>query len=151
MRTTTTRDSTASTCMRAATTSAFIATRTAYFAAPCVCVATITLSRVVRSFIIWDLHVGWPGSNGDSTIWQHQVAELTKGRSTKLEGRFDTRRAFLQPYTYLVGDCAYPLTTGVMTPYSTVEAEHDGAKGLFNFVQRSLSHGACACARGGRS
>jgi hypothetical protein len=57
---------------------------------------------------------------------------------SRLDGSFNTQRAFLSPRTFLVGDGAYALATGVMTPYSTAEASFDLSKGFYNFIQRCV-------------
>jgi hypothetical protein len=57
------------------------------------------------SFIVWDAHIGWPGSSGDSTIW----------KSRPFYDDFGTPASFLQEDDYFLGDqgCVYLLYTAL--------------------------------------
>ncbi len=62
----------------------------------------------LSSFLIWDAHIGWPGSSGDSTVFK------TTALASHLDGRADS--IFL-PTDYGIGDQGYALEAQVLTPY----------------------------------
>jgi DDE superfamily endonuclease len=77
-----------------------------------------------------DVNIGFPGSCGDSTIWQStDVAKMLASRPDD-----DGWRGFMPPHCFIVGDGAYPLVETMMTPYQRSSLS-SFIRFKYNFVQ----------------
>ena len=86
------------------------------------------------SFLLWDCHVGWPGSCGDSTVWGSRP--FNQGPLGLLEGDpAITRGGFLLPHYFLMGDGGYTVSTSVMTPFSKKKCADSLERAYFNYQQ----------------
>ena len=73
-------------------------------------IALLPCNLPLHSFLLYDCHVGWPGSSGDSTVWasrpyQHGPSGLAMGDPSTVRG------GFLLPYHFLMGDGGYTIST----------------------------------------
>lgn len=91
-------------------------------------------AMVDNNFLLWDCHVGWPGSCGDSTVWGSRP--FNQGPLGLLEGDpAITRGGFLLPHHFLMGDGGYTVSTSVMTPFSKKKCADSLERAYFNYQQ----------------
>ena len=87
-----------------------------------------------RSFLLYDCHVGWPGSSGDSTVWASRPFQ--KGPTGLETGdQAGTRGGFLPPAHFVMGDGGYTICTSVLTPFSVVACAGRLDRVYFNYKQ----------------
>ncbi len=90
--------------------------------------------RLAASFLLYDCHVGWPGSSGDSTVWASRpFMNGLEGLETGDPGQL--RGGFLPPHHFMMGDGGYTISTSVLTPFSTVACAGRLDRVYFNYKQ----------------
>ena len=70
--------------------------------------------------IIYDIFLGSPGRLPDSVSWRTSPVKVMLERQ--------------HPLFRIAGDCAYPKSKIMLTPYRTAEAANDATTRLFNLL-----------------
>lgn len=71
------------------------------------CYTSVILQAVCdHTFRFTDLFAGWPGSSNDARVF----------RNSRLSEKLETP-GFIPSHCHILGDCAYPLSSVLLTPY----------------------------------